>query len=195
MIQLHRCIEGDYSRFYEMDEIIVVKRKALDLIDETSIKFGSTYQGRADSAKRLTKATQKIPILINPALQMIATPTHSPKHVDNTWVFLNHVKDFKENKKNKFNKAVDLTFNNGREVTLPVSIHTFKNQVAVTNALLTVYKANEEKSKDEKSEFMMESILKEYMKYPSNEMIGLFTELIMQILSSSTIVGNPKIKL
>lgn len=191
-IRLYRCIEGDYTLVYQMDDTFVIRKKPLDLIDELAIKFGSTYRGRVESAKYLTKATQKVPVLINPTLLMIATPTHSPKHVDNTWVFMNHVKDFKANKQNK---TVDIIFNNGSEMTLPVSYHIFKNQVAVTDTLLAMYKTNEEKSNDEKAEFMLRSVLREYIKQPSNEMTGLFTELMMQILSHSTIVENPKVKL
>lgn len=193
MIQLRRCMEGDYSLVYEMDDKFVVKKKPLDLINEVSIKFGATYRGRVDSAKHLTKATQKVPILINAALPMIAAPTHSPRHVDNTWVFMNHLKNYKANKHNKINKTVDIYFNNGSEFTLPVSYHIFKNQVAVTNTLLTIYKTNEEKSKDEKVEFMMKSMLREYLRHPSKEMTGVFTELLMQILNTSTIVEKSKV--
>ena len=68
----------------------------------------------------------QIPISIHKAIYLF--PTHSPNHLDNSWIAYEHVARFDKKQKLGQPEQTRVTFKNGYTQTLDVSVHTFEAQ-------------------------------------------------------------------
>lgn len=86
----------DYdSIIYEVNQIIYVKQRPLEMIKPACLEGGSTYDGRRVAVILQTGADHKVPIPINPAKNIYAFPTKSPKLFECIWLFYHHIQTIK----------------------------------------------------------------------------------------------------
>jgi len=74
--------------------------------------------------------TQKPPIPVSISEAICLFPTHSPKHIKNSWIAYEHIARFDKIAKQETGQPAQtlVTFKNGYTTTLDVSIHTFQTQ-------------------------------------------------------------------
>ncbi|AJD92237.1 hypothetical protein JMA_29200 [Jeotgalibacillus malaysiensis] len=105
----------------------------LQLMDYACIMGGSTYKGRQDSVRYKFSFYSKIPILVNQNEEIIMFPTHSPTHIDNTWISLEHFHKAYEHTER--GKAI-VEFINGERITVSCSVKTINKQHQRASALM-----------------------------------------------------------
>ncbi|WP_404405137.1 competence protein ComK [Jeotgalibacillus malaysiensis] len=106
---------------------------SLQLMDYACKMGGSTYKGRQESVKFKFSFYSKIPILINQNEEIIMLPTHSPSHIDNIWISLEHFHRAYEHPEQ--GKAI-VEFINGERITVNCSLKTINKQHQRASALM-----------------------------------------------------------
>ncbi len=121
------------THIIEKGSTIYSKLPSLKLIEYACIMGGSTFKGRQDSVKFRFGIHSKIPILINHHDETILFPTHSPSHIDNTWISLEHYHKAHEHPER--GKSI-LEFSNGDRITVDCSLKTLHKQHQRASALM-----------------------------------------------------------
>ncbi|MDZ5711331.1 competence protein ComK [Jeotgalibacillus haloalkalitolerans] len=106
---------------------------SLQLLDYACKMGGSTYKGRQDSVRFKFSFYSKIPILVNQNEEIIMFPTHSPTHIDNIWISLEHFDKAFEHAERE--KAI-VRFTNGEQITVMCSLKTLSKQHQRASALM-----------------------------------------------------------
>jgi competence protein ComK len=124
-----------YSRVIELEEEYLSPFRPIDIIKKSCKYFGSSYEGRKEGTTQLTGITHKVPIIIDPISSIYFMPTSSPSNPDCIWVAQEHV---------LFHKKADsystqVIFRNNKSIILPVSHHSFENQLLRTSLLRTKF--------------------------------------------------------
>lgn len=124
-----------YSKVIELEEEYVSPFRPIEIVKKSCSYFGSSYEGRREGTKQLTGITHKIPIIIDPISSIYFMPTSSPNKPTCIWVSHEHV---------LFHRRVDsqsteVTFRNKKTLILPVSHHSFENQLLRTSMLRTKF--------------------------------------------------------
>ena len=112
------------TKIFEDDITFFINKKCLDIIDESCIYYGSSYQGRKDATKKLLDVNIKPPIIIEETHKIIFFPTRSPKSNECIWISYNNLKSYE-----KIKKITRLTFNNDKKFDIPVTYEIIDNQV------------------------------------------------------------------
>ncbi|MBM7539847.1 competence protein ComK [Amphibacillus cookii] len=86
------------------------------IIEQACIQNGSSYQGRATAMQALFKLKQNPPIPINPAYDLYAFATHSPRQDQCVWIITKHIKYIDEREK----EAI-IQYTNGKVLRIPMS--------------------------------------------------------------------------
>ncbi|CQR47019.1 Competence transcription factor [Paraliobacillus sp. PM-2] len=123
-------VDGNYiSQVIESNGAInYVKQSPISLIDFACQYFGSTLQGRQESARKILNAKHKVPISINPLCGMYFFPTVSPQHPFCSWISHSYVNCVHEAPENR----TEFIFKNGSSITLDVSYGSMVNQLQRT---------------------------------------------------------------
>lgn len=124
-----------YTRVIELEEEYLSPFRPIDIVKKSCSYFGSSYEGRREGTKQLTGITHKIPIIIDPISSIYFMPTSSPTKPNCIWVSQEHV---------LYHRRVDaqstkVTFRNRKSIILPVSHHSFENQLLRTSLLRTKF--------------------------------------------------------
>lgn len=124
-----------YSKVIELEEEYLSPFRPIEIVKKSCSYFGSSYEGRREGTKQLTGITHKIPIIIDPISSIYFMPTSSPNKPACIWVSHEHV---------LFHRRVDsqsteVTFRNKKSLILPVSHHSFENQLLRTSMLRTKF--------------------------------------------------------
>lgn len=124
-----------YTRVIELEEEYLSPFRPIEVIKKSCSYFGSSYEGRREATKQLTGITHKIPIIIDPISSIYFMPTSSPTKPNCIWVSQEHV---------LYHRRVDaqstkVTFRNRSSIILPVSHHSFENQLLRTSMLRTKF--------------------------------------------------------
>ena len=123
--------EIDESLVYEDEERFLIHQSPFQIMEESCKYFGSTYEGRKDSAKAILGAEYKVPVIVEDTDNLIVFPTTSPKSEECIWISLKRVKSFE--KIDSINTKV--IFDNNREIIVPVSYRTLENQISRASRL------------------------------------------------------------
>lgn len=124
------------SLVYEDNERFQVEQSPFQIMEESCKYFGSTYNGRKDSAKDILGAQYKLPILVEDSNNIIVFPTSSPNADDCFWISLNRIKYFE--KVNNYSTKV--IFDNGVDIIVPVSYRSLENQISRASRLALIMK-------------------------------------------------------
>ncbi len=119
------------SLVYEDEERYIIKEKPFKIMEDSCKYFGSSYNGRKESAKSILGAEYKVPIVLEESSNLIVFPTTSPRAEDCAWISLKHVKRIKRID----STSTKIIFNNDREIIVPVSFRSVENQLSRASRL------------------------------------------------------------
>ena len=119
------------SIVYEDDEQYKIDETPFKIMEDSCMYFGSSYNGRKESAREILGAEYKVPILVEDSDNLIVFPTTSPLSSDCVWVSLKRIKDFV--KIDGYNTKI--IFDNNKEIIVPCSYRTVENQVSRASRL------------------------------------------------------------
>lgn len=123
--------EKESSVVYEDDDRYIIEEVPFKIMEESCKYFGSTYEGRKDSAKEILGAEYKVPIIIEDSDNLIVFPTTSPSSDDCIWLSLKRVKKFERVDSNN----TRIIFDNNVELIVPCSFRTVENQISRASRL------------------------------------------------------------
>ena len=133
--------EEESSLVYEDEERYIIEQSPFKIMEESCKYFGSTYQGRKDSARDILGAEYKVPIIVEDSENLIVFPTTSPAAADCVWVSLKRMKKFE--KVDGFNTKI--IFDNGKELIVPTSYRSVENQISRASRLDYVLRMRKKK--------------------------------------------------
>ncbi len=116
-------IDDSSSRVYEEETEYIVNKSVHKIMDYNCKFYGSSYQGRCEGTKYLTGIKSKFPIIVEESRNLIFFPTNSIRNLDNAWISLNKIKDYKPS----FAGAT-IEFINQQQVEVPISFYSLENQ-------------------------------------------------------------------
>src|SRR5699024_1359081 len=123
------------AKHFEYDTIVIererklyIRQTPLQIIKSSCQKYWSTYEGRRDAVVNQMNFKQKVPIPVSIDKTIYLFPTHSPNHLDNSWIAYEHVARFDKKRNPGQPEQTLVTFKNGYTKTLDVSVHTFESQ-------------------------------------------------------------------
>jgi len=119
------------SLVYEDDSRYIVNESPFKIMEDSCKYFGSTYNGRKDSAKSILGAEYKVPIIVEENNNIIVFPTTSPSSADCVWISLGRIKYFEKIDSSN----TKIVFDNNREIIVPCSYRTIENQVSRASRL------------------------------------------------------------
>jgi competence protein ComK len=79
------------TKVIEPDTTLYVTKPPFSIIKEACLQGYSSYEGRRESVKYFTGYQRKVPIPINPKLNIFAFPTLSPEAFECSWLFPSHI--------------------------------------------------------------------------------------------------------
>ena len=123
--------EKENSLVYEDDDRYIIDQTPLEIMESSCRYFGSTYNGRKESARDILGAEYKVPIIVEDTDNLIVFLTTSPLSDDCIWISLKRVKRFE--KIDACNTKI--IFDNNREIIVPCSFRTIENQVSRASRL------------------------------------------------------------
>ena len=118
--------EMDDSLVYEDDDRFLIHQTPFEIMEESCKYFGSTYEGRKESAKSILGAEYKVPVIVEDSDNLIVFPTTSPKSEDCVWISLKRIQSFDKVDSNN----TKIIFDNNKEIIVPVSYRMLENQVS-----------------------------------------------------------------
>ena len=110
---------------------IYVKQTPKQIIHESCLKGGASYEGRRKAVMYKTNIQRKVPIPIDPLQDIFAFPTHSPDHFHCHWIFPNHILSSASLPKSRYETTI--TFKNKETITLPISRTSLEKQIHRTS--------------------------------------------------------------
>lgn len=114
----------------EPDRDIYVKQKPLELIKQACLERFATYEGVREAVQHNTGLKRKVPIPINPHLNLYFFPTHATNHFDCCWISYYHVLRIEKSLTN--HPSSTIIFKSGERLHLDVSPYVLKKQMERT---------------------------------------------------------------
>ncbi|WP_456274782.1 competence protein ComK [Bacillus sp. AK031] len=130
----------DYlTKVIESDRILYVTKPPFAIIKEACLQGYSSYEGRRESVKYYTGYERKVPIPINPKLNIFAFPSISPEAFECCWLFPSHIKTISQSK--TADKAIRslVTLKNGTTIPMSESAAVLKKQLQRTAYFSMMY--------------------------------------------------------
>ncbi|MBM7571394.1 competence protein ComK [Aquibacillus albus] len=128
-----------YTIVLDCNRQLLVKRTPLQLIGSACLKAGSSYDGRRSAVIYLTNSKKKIPIPIDPFLNIYAFPTCSPSQFHCHWIFYHHVKSIVSNSKtSQANTPSSIIFKNEYQLPMKESFYLLEKQMHRTAECVTI---------------------------------------------------------
>lgn len=122
------------SEILEYEQEILVEKRPMEVIDQSCRYFGSSYSGRKTGSKDIANITHKPPVVIDPANSIYFFPTAASTKANCAWIAHSFVKEYKATKEHD----TEITFTNGKQITVPMSVGSFENQLFRTAQLRAV---------------------------------------------------------
>lgn len=128
------------SKVYEISGDFIVNMSPLNIIKASCLYFGSSYEGRKESAKYTAGIEMKVPVLIEESRNIIFFPTTSCINAESIWIsFQNLV---------RYNKISDkdtlLIFRENRQLKVNIRYNLVDNQVVRCIKIDTLLKRRKE---------------------------------------------------
>lgn len=112
------------SKVFEYNEEFIVNLESLEIIKNSCLYFGCTYEGRRESVKDLIGVDMKVPILIEESRNIIFFPTTSCINKNSIWVSFQNLVRY--SKLNDFSTV--LYFGKNRKIEVDVKFSLVDNQ-------------------------------------------------------------------
>ncbi len=115
------------SIIYESNQMILCETPPFNIINESCIEKGSTFDGRRKAIQHMTKKRGLLPTPIEPAKGMIVIPTKKVNDPYAEWLMYYHIKECRPSKKGK--DYSEIIFTNGQKIEVELSYNRMKNQI------------------------------------------------------------------
>ena len=113
------------SKVFEYDEEFIVNMSPLDIVKDSCLFFGSSFDGRKEGTKTLIECEIKVPILIEDSRNLIFFPTSSYKNSKNSWISYTNLLKY-----SKYDSATTLlNFKGNNDIKLGVKYNFIDNQI------------------------------------------------------------------
>lgn len=129
--------EKENSLVYEDDDRYIIDQTPFEIMESSCRYFGSTYNGRKDSARDILGAEYKVPIIVEDTNNLIVFPTTSPLSEDCIWISLKRIKNFERIDSSN----TKIIFDNNKEIIVPCSYRTIENQISRASRLALIMKS------------------------------------------------------
>lgn len=113
----------------EQNKQFLVRKTALELMENACSRYGSKFDGRRKSVMEKTGFKRRVPIPVSIHFDIYAFPTHAIKDYDCIWIFANHVQYVGQIREQGAKEISLVVFNNGLQYKLDVSQYTLKTQL------------------------------------------------------------------
>jgi len=113
------------SKIYEVDREYIIDSVTIDIIKNSCLFFGCSYDGRREAVKNILGIDMKVPILVEDSHNIIFFPTTSCVNKNSIWVSFQNL--IKYSKVDEF--STTLFFKNGKHVVVDVKYNLIDNQV------------------------------------------------------------------
>ena len=123
--------EKESSLVYEDEERYIIDETPFKIMEESCKYFGSTFEGRKDSAREILGAEYKVPIIVEDTDNLVIFPTTSPYSDECVWISLKRIKKYE--KIDACNTKI--IFDNNKEIIVPCSYRSIENQVSRASRL------------------------------------------------------------
>lgn len=123
--------DKENSVVYEDEERYIIDDKPFKIMEDSCKYFGSTYEGRKESARDILGAEYKVPIVVEDTDNLVVFPTTSPYSDECVWISLKRLKKFE--KVDSCNTKI--IFDNNKEIIVPCSFRTIENQLSRASRL------------------------------------------------------------
>ena len=123
--------DKESSLIYEDDDRYIVNEVPFKIMEDSCKYFGSTYNGRKESARDILGAEYKVPIIVEDSENLIVFPTTSPSAADCIWISLKRVKKIEKIDNNN----TRIIFDNDKDIIVPCSYRTIENQLSRASRL------------------------------------------------------------
>ena len=123
--------DEETSLVYEDESRYIIKERPFKIMEESCKYFGSSYNGRKESAKSILGAEYKVPIIVEDSENIVLFPTTSPRSSDCSWISLRHINKIE---KIDYNNT-KIIFNNNESIIVPVSYRSIENQISRASRL------------------------------------------------------------
>jgi competence protein ComK len=123
--------DDEKSVVYEDGERYLINQTPFNIMEESCLYFGSSYEGRKNGAKNILGAEYKVPIVVEDSENLIIFPTTSPQSKDCVWVSLKRVKNIKKIDSNN----TKIIFDNDIEIIVDCSFRSLENQLSRASRL------------------------------------------------------------
>jgi competence protein ComK len=123
--------DDEKSVVYEDNERYIVDQTPFNIMEESCLYFGSSYEGRKKGAKNILGAEYKVPIVVEDSENLIVFPTTSPQSKDCSWISLKRIKNIK--KVDNYNTKI--IFDNDKEIIVDCSFRSLENQLSRASRL------------------------------------------------------------
>ena len=84
------------SKIFEVDDEFIVAKNPFDIISDSCLFFGSSFDGRREGTKNLINCEIKVPIIIEDSKNLIFFPTSSYRSNRNIWVSYKNLITYKK---------------------------------------------------------------------------------------------------
>lgn len=113
------------SKVYEYDDEFIVNMSPLEIIKNSCLYFGCSYDGRRDGVKSIIGVDMKVPILIEDSKHIIFFPTSSCINQSSIWISYQNL--LKYSKVDEFSTM--LYFRNNKNIKVTTKYNLIDNQV------------------------------------------------------------------
>jgi competence protein ComK len=113
------------SKVYEYDGEYIINAVSLDIIKNSCLFFGCSFEGRRDAVKDILGIDMKVPILVEDSKNIIFFPISSCINKNSIWISYQNL--LKYSKFDEFSTV--LYFRNNKQVIVDVKYNLVDNQV------------------------------------------------------------------
>lgn len=135
-------IDKNNTKIIEEERELIIEENTFQIIKNSCMYFGSSYEGRHKATKSLIGVSHKSPIIIEESRMLIFFPTTSPRLENCIWFNFKKLVAYFAKEHKTF-----LTMNNGHNIELDISYGTIDNQILRSSYLESTLRQRKEKVK------------------------------------------------
>lgn len=126
-------INDEVTKVIEGNDDYIVNKSSYEVMEDSCQYYGSSCEGRIKGTKNILGSIYKVPIIIEETNDIIFFPTETIKSKNCIWISLNQIKKYERDR-----NYTKVYFNNGKEITIKMSINSFELQLLRANRLSAI---------------------------------------------------------
>lgn len=121
------------TKIIEKEREVIVEKNPFEIMEDSCEYYGSTYEGRINSVKKMLNYSYKIPVLVEESENIIFFPTKSYLLSDCSWINYNYIKKCEKN-----GNKTTIIFLNDKKIDLEESKLSVNNQILKSSRLESI---------------------------------------------------------